>query len=174
MHIYEELYPETISIVNELLAEGKIGSYTPPFRVKGLWIVDADGRSVLEVTSNSSVPKQIAMALNMFSKKSLAESLIDYQASNFSIIREMINMSDNTFKLKKSKSIVTLYKNSKIIAKFTPEEWEDLIDAVKNRVSGLFGDIRLKPRADSFYFVDRSGEEVAYFSPSEMDILINE
>lgn len=95
----EELEYESVTAVNQLLTEGRIGNYTPPFKANGLWVDDRYGTSVLEVTRHDTA-KQVAAALNAFVKpessnktevKSIDEqkiSEIDYSdllnTSNFS------------------------------------------------------------------------------------------
>ena len=63
-----EFCSEAIKAVNDLLAEGTIGAFRPPFKVNGNYIDDSMGTTVCEMGSSRTALKDIAAALNAFVK----------------------------------------------------------------------------------------------------------
>ena len=74
----EELEYESVAAVNQLLTEGRIGNYIPPFKAQGLWVSDRHGTSVLEVTRHDTA-RQVAAALNVFVNQTSEVKNIDEQ-----------------------------------------------------------------------------------------------
>jgi hypothetical protein len=75
------------------------------------------------------------------------------------------------FSVIRNGDMMTLTKNGKEVAKFTVQDWKDLVDAVKNKIDGKFGIYRLHHKGDSIS-ISSGGTEVAQISSYDMDKLI--
>lgn len=72
---------EGIKIAQQLIFEGRIANFRPPFRVNGNYVDDARGNSVCEMGTSREALQHIADALNAWVKQNVSESIEDNTAS---------------------------------------------------------------------------------------------
>lgn len=100
------------------------------------------------------------------------QQAIDYVKHNFGPVSEAKEVaSSGIFSITCDGSKFTLKNKSAKIATFDHHEWTDLVDAVKNRTTGTFGQVKLAQKGDSYTLLNSKGDEVAYLSATEMDDL---
>lgn len=79
------MLPEAVEQLNQLLAEGKISGFKPPFKYdvkSGVLnsVIDSVGKNVCDTKSRQAA-KDIADALNMFTKSAVSEAAVAYTLS---------------------------------------------------------------------------------------------
>lgn len=134
-----------------------------------------DGSCVLgdakPVVETAKAPRKGSLAAEILADRKKA----DKKLGNYEIKDDMVGtakvVKDHTSKFtvanKSGKVVISV--NGSAVASMEPEDFADMMDAVKNRVPGSFGHYKLEHKGDSYTIMNSSGKDVAQLTSAEMD-----
>lgn len=92
--IEEQGVTEGIKIAQQLIFEGRIANFRPPFRVNGNYVDDARGNSVCEMGTSREALQHIADALNAWAKQNVSEAVKGWKHAGRDLMKSRQEKSD--------------------------------------------------------------------------------